>query len=208
MDSETNETYPPAGATNTEQQPIPYERFQGVIGQKNAALAEVETLKVQMADLQSTQATQRDTELEAQNKWQELAESRAAELEAANVTVSEVESLKATLQQTLDTALAAIPEKMRTLVPSELTIQQQLAYINTNAAMLKMPVAPDLNGGAGGNSRPGQNSKPLTAQELAVAKAAGMTPDEYAKIQNDRDAASGAQNDTMNALAETGLLSN
>lgn len=200
MDPETKEqggqpAETPAVAVNTEHM-IPKSRMDELNARMKAA--ETET-----ARLQSEMKSQRDKELTEQNKWQELAESRATELEKANAKAARTDELEAALLKTVDAQIETIPENMRDFVPSHGTPQERLAWINENAAKLTMPQAPEMDGGAGGK---GGAKVALTSTELSIAKAAGMTAEEYTKIKNERETGSAEQNETLSALDEAGLL--
>ena len=188
----------PAVAETTEHM-IPKSRMDELNTRMKAAEAEAARLRVEAQ-------TQRDSELTEQKRYQELAESRGVELEAANAKATKVDALEAVLQQTIDARIEDIPENLRDLVPSHGTAQERLAWLNENAAKLTMPQAPDLDGGKGGKGGTGKALPALTPMELRMAKAAGMTPDEYAKIKNDRSTGSTEQNETLNLLDEAGLL--
>ena len=188
---------PPAGALSTENM-IPQSRFNQVNDRMKAAEDE-------MGKMRQAMQLQKDTELTEQKRYQELAESRGKELEAANLKAARIDELEAALLQTLDAQVEGLPEKMRKLVPSHGTPQERLAWINENAADLTTPKAPGLDGGAGKGAS-GGTSPALTNTELTIAKAAGMTAEEYSKIKNDRETGSAEQNETLSALDEAGLL--
>lgn len=143
---DTQEETPPAGALSAENM-IPQSRFNQVNDRMKAA--EDELAKMQQENQQT-----RDAKLIEQNRWQEIAESKTAELETANLKAARTDELEAIMLQTLEAQIETIPENMRSIVPSHGTPQERLAWINENAAKLALPQAPDLGGGAGSNNKP------------------------------------------------------
>lgn len=181
MTDKLEQNTPPAEALKTEPETVPYSRLQEVVGQKNKANTEIEELKAQLAESEATRQKQKDAELTEQNRWQELAESRAIELEAANLKATRTDELEAALLQTLEARIEAIPENMRSIVPSHGTPQERLAWLNENAEQLTMPKAPVMDGGAGSHSGGGAQLPTLTAMEKELADQFGMTHEKYAK---------------------------
>lgn len=133
-----------------------------------------------IAAMEAEQKAETDKRLTEQSQFKELAEKRGRELAEAQAEAAKLTSMEKVLQDVLASQVAALPEDKRALVPDDLTTQQKLTWLAKNAAILKAPAAFDIGAGrgAGGGGDRGVN---LTPEELAVAKAFGMTPEEYAK---------------------------
>jgi hypothetical protein len=143
---------------------------------KRAQDAEAES-----ARLKKEQDDAKAKALQEQGKWQEIAETRQKEIDELKSKSDKLDSYETTLQDTLKAQLAEIPEALRPLVPSELSVQQQLGWIAKNKATLQKPKAFDIKVFEKGL----ENNKPteLTADELQAAAAYGMKPEEYAAYQ-------------------------
>jgi len=158
----------PAAALNTEQT-VPYSRFQEV----NARMRELEA---KLEALTAEEATRRAQELEAQQKWQELAERRASEIADLKPKAKRVAELEASLRATVEARVERLPESVRQLVPAFDDPRQTLEWLNKNEPLLSKPVAPALDAGVAGDSKP---TVKLTPSQQEAAKRAGMSEERY-----------------------------
>lgn len=86
--------------------------------------------------------------------------------------------LEALIRKSNEQRIAAIPEAMRSLVPVDaMSPEQVAAWLDKNAAVLSKPIAPELDGGAGGAG--GGKTVQLSEQEKMIARRVGMTDEEY-----------------------------
>jgi len=120
-----------------------------------------------------------DKQLEEQQKWRELAESRQQELEELSGYKGRYEDMLDNIKTSNERRIESIPQDMRTLVP-DLEPISLAQWLDANTALLKRPGAPDLNASAGNNDRPG-GQEPLTQEELEIARKLGVSEEEYIK---------------------------
>ncbi len=114
-----------------------------------------------------------------EKKWQELAEKRAKELEALKPLADKVTMYEEMLTATLAKRLEAIPKDFKSLVPDFGDPVKTLGWLDANNQLFATRRAPNLDGGAGtgGDSK---SAPALTAEELAIAKQAGVSPERWA----------------------------
>ena len=176
---------PSAGTLNTENH-VPQSRFSEVIKERNA-------LQEQINALLQAQKDKQDKELAEQNRFKELYEQRDSafkELEAKfKAAQSENERHLATLRATNEARLQRIAEDKRHLIPEFEGAEAHLklsAWLDKSEGWLMeapKPQPPKLDGGSGGIQRPSETDK-LTPAEVAMAKAFGMSVDDYIKYKN------------------------
>ena len=154
---------------------LPKSRFDEVNEKRIAAEAELAKLK------QERQA-EIDKQLEEQGKWKDIADKRAQKLLDAENKAKEVDSLQATLKKMLEKELESLPDESKKLIPTKLSVSDQLDYITTNRAILSKPSAPDINAGNRGAGDPEEGTE-LTAEEIAYCKKFGVKPEDYKKYK-------------------------
>lgn len=118
--------------------------------------------------------------LAEEGKWRELADSRERELASLQPYKERAESLETMLRDSNNLRIARIPEDMRTLVPTDYAPEQLSNWLDTNADRLAKPFAPRLDGGAASG---GASAVQLTEEEKQVARATGLSLEEYAKYK-------------------------
>ncbi len=116
--------------------------------------------------------------LAEEGKWRELAESRADELSNLAPYRERAEKLESMLMDSNTQRIEQIPESMRTLIPSDYAPEQLARWLDANLSHLTRPTAPKLDGGTAGG---GGNAITLTEDEKQVARATGISFEEYAK---------------------------
>ena len=90
--------------------------------------------------------------------------------------------LEAIIRDSNAQRIAAIPEGMRSLVPVDaMSPEQVAAWLDRNAAVLSKPIAPDLDGGAGGVG--GGKTVQLSENEKLIARRVGMSDEDYLKAK-------------------------
>lgn len=145
----------------------------------NEVIERARKAEERLAQIEAEAKANTEKTLAEQNKYKELYDGRAADLAKAQAEAAKVTHYEATLTAVLAAQIEGIPEDKRQLVPTELPISQQLAWISRNAAILKAPAAFDIGAGRQGGGQ--SKSVNLTAEEHAVAVAFGMSDAEYAK---------------------------
>jgi len=155
--------------------PVPYSRFSEVNEEKKA-------LEKKLKDKEDAEKAETEKRLAEQNNFKELYEKRGKEVADLTPKAAQVESMEKTLQELLAVEIAEIPEGKRSLVPAELTVQQQLNWIGKNKAILKAPGSFDI--GAGKLGADGKQAAALEQGEVDAASSFGMNPEEYAKYKD------------------------
>lgn len=112
-------------------------------------------------------------------KLYETAEGELAELKPKAERLTAYETI---LKKMLETSIAEIPEDKRGLVPSKLSIEDQLEWISANRALLGKAQPFDIGAGKQGGGK--TKSVDLSPEELQIAKDYGMTAEEYAKYKD------------------------
>lgn len=127
------------------------------------------------------EARQREQQrLAEQGQWKELAESRAKELSDLQPYRDRAEALETMLRDSNKHRIEQIPEDMRALVPTDYAPEKLASWLDANISRLTKPIAPRLDGGASGGSG---NTVTLTDEEKQVARATGMSLEDYAKYK-------------------------
>lgn len=146
------------------------------------ARQEAATYRTEKNTLQKQITEAEQKKLAEQGEWQKLAEQRAAELERLKAEADLGKQYQEALKATNEQRIAAIPKERQALIPTDYDPVKLASWLDKNAALLvAKPQAPNLNGGEGST---GTNTVPnvqLTSEELLVAKAMGLTPEQYAK---------------------------
>ena len=127
------------------------------------------------------EARQREQQrLAEQGQWKELAESRAKELSDLQPYRDRAEALETMLRDSNRHRIEQIPEDMRALVPTDYAPEKLASWLDANISRLTKPIAPRLDGGASGGSG---STVTLTDEEKQVARATGMSLEDYAKYK-------------------------
>lgn len=87
--------------------------------------------------------------------------------------------LEGYITESVQKRVTALPEVLRSLVPSYDDPLKTLAWLETNAPILASPRAPSLDAGAQG----GSTAARISAAERDMAAKLGVTPEQYAKAK-------------------------
>ena len=117
--------------------------------------------------------------LAEQGKWRELAESRASELSDLQPYKDRADTLETMIRESNKSRIETIPEDMRALVPTDYAPEKLAGWLDANMSRLTKPIAPKLDGGASGSG----STISLTDEEKQVARASGMSLEDYAKYK-------------------------
>lgn len=168
----------PQPATQAEHM-IPKSRFDEVNEERRK-------LQDEIAAIRANEKAEAERQLAEQNKYKELADVRAADLEKARTDLAKsqaelgkISAYEKTLAEVLAAQVAALPEEKRGLVPDELSTAQKLSWLAKNAAILKAPQAPNIGAGVRGGTE--ATTVNLSPEEMAFAQRFGMNPEEYQK---------------------------
>ena len=177
----TTESTTPAGAEKPENM-IPQTRFNAVIDEKN-------DLKKRLETLEKAQENVKISRLAADNKYQELYESAQAKLQPLEDEAAQAARFHAALTAGNEARLQRIPEDQQNRIPpiDDPIIMGQ--WLDANADLYTAPIKPTppgLDGGAGTGTSVGDALK-LTQAEIDVANAAGISLEEFAKVDISRN---------------------
>lgn len=142
--------------------------------EKRAADAEAALKKQQ----REASAKEKDV-LTAQGQFKQLYETANGELEQLRPKAERVEALEATVKKMVDARVKGLPTQFQGLVPQYADPLQTLEWIEKNAGVLRNPNAPNLDPGAGqgASGGGGGSTVTLTAEEAAIAKRMGVSPE-------------------------------
>jgi phage I-like protein len=163
----------PAPSATPDEHMIPKSRFDEINTER-------QQLAARLAQIEAERNAETEKRLEEQNRWKELAESRATELAQAKAEAAKVGEYETTLAALLEKQVADIPEDKRALIPTYGTTQQRLEWIANNRALLAAPQPFAI--GAGKQGAQSNENINLTPEEVAIARRFGLTPEEYAKF--------------------------
>jgi hypothetical protein len=126
--------------------------------------------------------------LAEQGNFQELAQQRAAEVEALKPVAERAAALEKVIRASNEARMVNIPDNKKNLVAPLIDVlppEKLQEYLNANPDLfVKEPAADyDAGAGAGGRGGNGSGTPKLTAEEIETAKRSGMKPDEYAKAK-------------------------
>jgi hypothetical protein len=146
----------------------------------DAALAEIKKLRAEAAGYrrektaaEKARETAEQAALTEQGKFKELFEKAQPKIADYDSLKERYDAMVAHIQEMNDRRIAAIPDSMKSLVPDYDDPQRLAAWLEANAATLTKPVAPSLDGGAGGN----RGVAPVTEEEVAAfAQRMGVDP--------------------------------
>lgn len=131
-----------------------------------------------------------EARLEGLQEWKTLAEKRAAQLAELEKVREQADAIEAAFTAGLEARLKAIPEdkRKRLVEPVRKTMSalEFAQWLDANEGDLKAQRPPNLDAGASGGSS--KLAVQLSADELTMAQAMGLTPDVYAKRKAERDA--------------------
>lgn len=130
-----------------------------------------------------------ERQLAEQGKWRELADSLQARLnelqpmaEKAEEATKTIEELERAFTASLDERLNRIPDDQRKALVEPVRKAMKPAdfaqWLSANEAKLLPPKPPALNAGERGVGKP--PLPPLTPEQIAMAREAGMTHEQYA----------------------------
>lgn len=126
-----------------------------------------------------------ESRLTEKEQWRELAETRAKRIAELEHLESEFELINAAFGESLNVQLEGIPADIRKRLVEPVRAQMNPAefskWLAANKEMLTLRPAPNLEAGAGAPSSGKGTGNGLTADEIAIARAMNLSPDQYAK---------------------------
>lgn len=122
-------------------------------------------------------------QLAEQGNFKALAEQHAAEVARLKPIEERASALEKIIRDGNEARIAEVPERMRSIIPTDYPPEKLQDWLNKNASLLAQPPPPDFDAGAGAGSSGNPSSMKLTADEKAMAKRIGVTEEEYLKIK-------------------------
>lgn len=154
---------------------IPKSRFDDEIKKRKDA-------EEKLAIVEKETASRIEKQLEEDGKWKDLYEASGKKIAELQPIADRVEEQEETLKDVLDASVEQIPEDLRGLVPEKLNTKDKLDWISANSALLHKSKPFDIGAGKlGGTNNKGID---LNSEQKDLAKAAGMTEEEYVKYSD------------------------
>jgi hypothetical protein len=156
---------------------------------------QVENLQTRLSEVNSEAARRRkekENALKDAGNWEQLAKEREAEIARLEGELELVKPRLDTLTESIKERntgrIAKIPEKNRSLVPTDYEPEALATWLDANWGILTARPAPEIDAGAGGSGGGKGKAPPtLTSEEQETADAFGMTPEEYAKFRDTQE---------------------
>ena len=149
------------------------------ISRLNQEIEKRKAMEERLAVLEKANKESEVKRLKETEDYRALYEKTEKELSEVKPKAAIAEESEKTLRSVLESQIAELPENMRSLIPAELTTQQQLSWLSKNKPLLVKPKAVDI--GAGKQGGAASATLDLTPEELDFAKNFGITPEDYAK---------------------------
>lgn len=141
-------------------------------------------LKARLDTVEKEQKEATEKRLKEQGQFKQLAEERGEKIAELEVKAKLAEDYEKALTAYIESQIAEIPDNLKSLVPKELTILQQLNWLTANKANLLKPSG--LEQGAGERGGGAGKKVELTADQKKAAKALGLSEEDYASGLEDR----------------------
>lgn len=155
---------------------------------------EVESLRSRLSEVNNESAQRRHQLKEYEERLQRLeadrqtrltVEEKLKEAQAQADSLRQYEekakALETRIRESNQQRINAIPETQRSLVPvDEMTPERLATWLDRNEALLRKPIAPNLDGGAGGDS---PKQVVLSEDEKRMAARFGMSAEEWVKYK-------------------------
>lgn len=148
----------------------------------DAVIAERASLESELTAFKKTALEAEEQRLKDQEDWKTLAGKHEETIASLTPKAETAEAQEKTLQSYLEAQVAELPEDMRSMVPEQLTTMQKLEWLATNGAKLRKTPGFDIGAGQRGGSEDTKTAA-LNSDELAMAKRAGMSAEDYAKYK-------------------------
>lgn len=172
----------PDGAQNTatttdDKQPVPYDRFQKAIAEKNAAKAQLEALTKERDDAKAAKEAAEAAKLAEQGKYKELYEQATPKLAQLEERAKTADSYETAFKELLAARLKTVPDYLQTLL-TNMSPLDALKWIDDNADKVnaRNPGNPRSPDGRGVQSE-------LTDEEIKFIKDSGISEASYLRAK-------------------------
>lgn len=152
------------------------EKLRGENAEKRKKVKEFEKTQSEASKKRQQEEEQR---LAQDQKWEELATTRAKTIDEWKPKVEAYERMAVTFQAALDKQLEALPEYVRTLAAKITDPVDLFEWLSENADKLVQRQAPGLDQGRKGDNN--KSSVKLSPEQKEAARRAGISEEEYAK---------------------------
>jgi ribonucleoside-triphosphate reductase len=136
-------------------------------------------LKARLEALESASKAAAEKQMVDNQKFEELANVRLAEIEALRPKAAIAEESEKALREFLETQIEELPEHLRIAVPKFGTIKERLDFLKTIKPVIAKPKAFDIGAGRNGGEAP--EGIMLTPEQAKVADRLGIKHEDYAK---------------------------
>lgn len=148
--------------------------------------AEAKQKREAATDAERKRQAEEAARLEADAKWQEAAQAYKKQLDELTPKAQRADEAYNFLQEMASRRIAALPKHFQSLVDPNDPIKA-LTWLEANAAVVSLPApVPTDAGTQGDRSQQAVSVGKLTSDELALAKQAGMTPEQFAQYKQRR----------------------
>lgn len=132
------------------------------------------------ADLQRQQ--QEQAKLADEKQWEALAGKYKTQIDELAPRADRLDAMEQFVRDMAQKRIDALPTQWQNAVPEFSDPLQTLDWLEKSAPLMAQTPPPNLNPGAqGDSSKPSTSS--LMPEDLALAKAAGMTPEQFAQYK-------------------------
>lgn len=133
--------------------------------------------------LKAIETAQR-VQLEQDGNFKALAQQHEAEVARLKPIEERAAALEKIIRESNEGRIAAVPERMRSIIPADYPPEKLQNWLNANASLLTQPPAPEFNAGAGGSG--GGNTLKVTDEdrrqaEIAQANGHKVKPEDIAR---------------------------
>jgi hypothetical protein len=149
------------------------------ISRLNEEITKRKELEARVAAIDKANKDAEEKRLIETNQFKDLYEKQKLELEGLKPRAAVAEESEKVLQSVLASQINEIPEHYRTLVPEGLSTNQKLQWISQNKPLLMKEKGFDIGAGQQGGGSPDITA--LNAEQLEIARLAGIPVEEYAK---------------------------
>ena len=149
------------------------------ISRLNQEIEKRKAMEERLAVLEKANKESEVKRLKETEDYRALYEKTEKELSEVKPKAAIAEESEKTLRTVLESQIAELPENMRSLIPAELTTQQQLSWLSKNKPLLVKSKPVDI--GAGKQGGTASTTLDLTPEELEFAKNFAISPEDYAK---------------------------
>ncbi|MCY8048455.1 hypothetical protein MOD91_18190 [Bacillus haynesii] len=169
QDTATQTPEPETQETNQETPMIPKTRFDEVNTKMRAMEEQLKAFEEEKAKLQQAEEERQKAEAEKRGEFEELYRSKEKEVEGLLTFKQRAEALEGVINEMVDSKLQTIPEDYHDLIPSNLSAEEKLSWINKAEAKGMFKVASEETS-IGESTNPKHDTKRDVSKMSAMEK--------------------------------------